>query len=123
VAHVVIPQNLGNVGHSHRRSGMSGIRFLYGVHAQCADGVCKFSARGHDVLLKIVDKYGTQNYPSEAPGLSLSTAKGNDWRRWKASDKNHSARKHSVPFFGVDTLKPVSYKKKSNFFTDKINNH
>jgi hypothetical protein len=24
---------------------------------------------------------------------------------------------------GVDTLKPVSYKKKSDFFTDKINNH
>jgi len=71
--HVIIPQNLGYVGHTHRRSRVSGIRLLHGVHAQSADGIRKFSARGHDVLLNIVDEYGTKNYPSESGGLSRYT--------------------------------------------------
>ena len=70
VAQIVVPQNLGNVGHTHGRSRMSGIRFLHGVHAQCADGVRKFSARGHDVLLKIVDECVILNYLPETLGLS-----------------------------------------------------
>ena len=39
VAHIVIPQNLGNVSHTHWRSRVPGIRFLHSVHAQSADGV------------------------------------------------------------------------------------
>ena len=39
VLQVVTPQHLGNIGHAHRRAGMSGIGFLDGVHGEGADGV------------------------------------------------------------------------------------
>ncbi len=32
VCHDFSPQNLGDIGHAHRGSGVSGIRFLYTIH-------------------------------------------------------------------------------------------
>jgi hypothetical protein len=55
---------------------MTGVGFLYGIHAQSADGVRKFSARRHVGLLKkvvvewIVNKSGTDNYPTGSTILS-----------------------------------------------------
>ncbi|CAI1962870.1 Uncharacterised protein [Serratia proteamaculans] len=52
VVHVVTPQDFGDVRHAHRCTRVAGICFLYGVHAECADGVGKLFTRGH-VLLQV----------------------------------------------------------------------
>ncbi len=52
VVEVVTPQDFGDVRHAHRGPRVAGICFLYGVHAECADGVGKLFTRGH-VLLQV----------------------------------------------------------------------
>ncbi len=52
VVEVVTPQDFGDVRHAHRGTRVAGICFLYGVHAECADGVGKLFTRGH-VLLQV----------------------------------------------------------------------
>ncbi|CAI1164975.1 Uncharacterised protein [Serratia entomophila] len=52
VVQVVTPQDFGDVRHAHRGARVAGICFLYGVHAECADGVGKLFTRGH-VLLQV----------------------------------------------------------------------
>ncbi|CAI1167777.1 Uncharacterised protein [Serratia liquefaciens] len=52
VVQVVTPQDFGDVRHAHRCTRVAGICFLYGVHAECADGVGKLFTRGH-VLLQV----------------------------------------------------------------------
>ena len=47
----IIPQDFGDIRHPHRGAGVAGVGFLYGVHAQGANGVGKFSS-GHNGLLK-----------------------------------------------------------------------
>ncbi|CAI1801637.1 Uncharacterised protein [Serratia plymuthica] len=47
VVHVVTPQDFGDVRHAHRCARVAGICFLYGVHAECADGVGELLTRGH----------------------------------------------------------------------------
>ncbi len=47
VLEVVVPQYFGDIGHAHRGARMTGFGFLYGVHAQCADGVRQFGTRCH----------------------------------------------------------------------------
>src|SRR5690606_11047542 len=48
VFEVVVPQNFGDVGHAHRGAGVTGFGFLYGVHAQGADGVGQFGTGSHE---------------------------------------------------------------------------
>ena len=38
---VIVPQHFGNVGHAHRRTGVSRVGSLYGVHAECTNSVCE----------------------------------------------------------------------------------
>ncbi|CAI1197903.1 Uncharacterised protein [Serratia quinivorans] len=52
VVQVVTPEDFGDVRHAHRCTRVAGICFLYGVHAECADGVGKLFTRGH-VLLQV----------------------------------------------------------------------
>ena len=40
------PQHLGDIGHSHGRTGVPGIGFLYRIHAQGTDSVGEFTAGG-----------------------------------------------------------------------------
>jgi hypothetical protein len=54
VAQVVAPQHLGNVGHTHRHAGMTGIGALYRVHGECADGVGEFAACAHEGALQLL---------------------------------------------------------------------
>ncbi|EDN65789.1 hypothetical protein BGP_3110 [Beggiatoa sp. PS] len=51
VVHVVIPQHLRNISHSHWRTRMTRIGFLYRVHAQGTNSISKFSTRRHSFLL------------------------------------------------------------------------
>ena len=44
---VVVPQHLGDVGHSHRHPRVAGARALNSVHRKRAHRVCKFSACRH----------------------------------------------------------------------------
>ncbi|CAI1174446.1 Uncharacterised protein [Serratia rubidaea] len=52
VAEVVAPQDFGDIGHTHRGARVTGFCFLYGIHAEGADGVGKLFTRGH-VLLQV----------------------------------------------------------------------
>ncbi len=51
VLEIVPPQHFCNVRHSHWRTGVTGVGFLDGVHAQGTDSVGKVAARGHRELL------------------------------------------------------------------------
>ena len=42
----VAPQHLRNIGHAHRRAGMSGVRGLHGIHGKGADGIGQDAAGG-----------------------------------------------------------------------------
>jgi hypothetical protein len=44
VLHVVVPQHLGDIRHTHRGTRVTGIGFLNGIHTQRANGVGKLSA-------------------------------------------------------------------------------
>ena len=44
VLHVVVPQNLGDIGHAHGRARMTGVGFLDRVHAQGTDRIGELSA-------------------------------------------------------------------------------
>ncbi|CAI1513220.1 Uncharacterised protein [Serratia liquefaciens] len=50
VVQVVTPQDFGDVRNAHWCTRVAGICFLYGVHAECADGVGKLFTRGHVLL-------------------------------------------------------------------------
>ena len=47
VAHHAVPENFGNVCHSHRSAGMAGVCGLNRIHSQRANGVGQFNLRGH----------------------------------------------------------------------------
>ena len=54
VARVVLeeiaPQDLGNVRHAHRGTGMAGIGALDGVHRERTDAIGQFASCSHVVL-------------------------------------------------------------------------
>ena len=61
VLQVVIPQHLGYVSHPHGRTGVATVGFLYGIHAQGANGIGKFSAGGRHRFLQGGLAEGAQN--------------------------------------------------------------
>jgi hypothetical protein len=50
---VVVPQHFSDIRHPHGRTGMTGLGFLNGVHAERPDRIRKFSTRGHCCLLSV----------------------------------------------------------------------
>ena len=48
VSHQAIPQHLGNIRHTHRRTGVTRFRYLDGVHGKGTNGVGQFSLRRHE---------------------------------------------------------------------------
>ena len=53
VLQVVVPNDFGDIGHPHRHAGMAGIRLLYGIHGQGANGIGEFTSTGHHYSLVI----------------------------------------------------------------------
>jgi len=52
VLEIVIPENLGDVRHAHRRSGVARIGLLDRIHAQGTDGIGEFSTVGRHAYLQ-----------------------------------------------------------------------
>ncbi len=47
MSQVMIPQDLGNIGHAHRHPGMAGVGLLYSIHGQRTQGVGQFDTGFH----------------------------------------------------------------------------
>lgn len=47
VAQVIVPQNLGDIRHTHGRTRVAGLGFLNRIHAQRANGVGEIFTRRH----------------------------------------------------------------------------
>jgi hypothetical protein len=52
----VVPQHLGDIGHTHRHARMAGLGSLDGVHGEGAHGVGKFAAGGHQQISRRLGK-------------------------------------------------------------------